>query len=170
MHCCARNIERLIRILKLRTDLRSRFVACSFPLKSEINELPMARPTRAVLSAINNDCVFAQARSVVNRQCTHRPLIGTEMSACVNRSQEFLDHETGNQLSKPGYTHHARRWRLSTGVPGTPSVYQKCDEAIAEGAADQEKPPVLVMSTQVCNRWQNPKRRSEPPEEARSDT
>jgi len=27
-------------------------------------------------------------------------LIGTEMSACVNRSQEFLDHETGNQLSK----------------------------------------------------------------------
>ena len=44
MHCCARNIARLIRILKLRTDLRSRFVACSFPLKSEINELPPAPP------------------------------------------------------------------------------------------------------------------------------
>src|SRR6185369_10529166 len=72
MHCWARNIERLIRILKLRTDLRSRFVACSFPLKSEINELPPG-PLLAVLSAINNDCVFAQARSVVNRQCSHRP-------------------------------------------------------------------------------------------------
>jgi hypothetical protein len=62
MHCCARNIERLTRIPKLRTDLQSRFVACSFhPLKSAIHELAIwPVPLLAVLSAINNDCAFAQ--------------------------------------------------------------------------------------------------------------
>ena len=62
MHCCARNIERLTRIPKLRTDLQSRFVACSFhPLKSAIHELAIwPGPLLAVLSAINNDCAFVQ--------------------------------------------------------------------------------------------------------------
>jgi hypothetical protein len=56
MHCCDRNIERLTRIPKLRTDLQSRFVACSFqPLKSAIHELAIwPGPLLAVLSAINN--------------------------------------------------------------------------------------------------------------------
>ena len=62
MHCCARNIERLTRIPKLRTDLQSRFVACScHPLKSTIHELAIwPGPLLAVLSAINNDCAFVQ--------------------------------------------------------------------------------------------------------------
>src|ERR1700733_9374208 len=46
MHCCARNIERLTRIPKLRTDLQPRFVACSFhPLKSSEE----ARPSITIL-------------------------------------------------------------------------------------------------------------------------
>ena len=46
MHCYARNIERLTRIPKLRTELQSRFVACSFhPLKSAIHELATAALT-----------------------------------------------------------------------------------------------------------------------------
>jgi hypothetical protein len=54
--------ERPTRIPKLRTDLQSRFVACSFyPLKSAIHELAIwPGPLLAVLSAINNDCAFVQ--------------------------------------------------------------------------------------------------------------
>src|ERR1039457_3566488 len=53
---------------------------------------------------------------------------------------------------------------------GAPSVYQKRDKAITEGAAEQEKRPSHVMSAEICDGWQNPKRRTEPAENARSDT
>src|ERR1700683_2178301 len=57
MHCCARNIERLTRIQKLRTDLQSRFVACSFhPLKSAIHELAIwPGPLPGLLSPLDRE-------------------------------------------------------------------------------------------------------------------
>jgi hypothetical protein len=84
MHCCARNIEPLTRIPKLRTDLPSRFEACSFhPLKSAIHELAIwPGSLLAALAAVNNDCAFVQ-RSILGggernlqgtRRCRlHRP-------------------------------------------------------------------------------------------------
>ena len=42
MHCCARNIERLTRIPKLRTDLQSRFVEVSGQVAQPPSEPPFA--------------------------------------------------------------------------------------------------------------------------------
>ena len=55
-------------------------------------------------------------------------------------------------------------------VPRTPPVYQERDNAIAESAAEQKKRPIHVMSAEVCNGGQNPKRQSEPAKKVRSDT
>lgn len=67
MRCCARNIERLTRIPKLRTDLQSRFVACSF-LSNLGSMNSLAGPTLGRPSAMSNYCAFVQARWVVDHQ------------------------------------------------------------------------------------------------------
>ena len=52
---------------------------------------------------------------------------------------------------------HVACLRLINGVVGTPSVYRKRDSAIAERAAEEEKRPIHVMGSEVCNGRQNPK-------------
>ena len=113
MHCCARNIERLTRIPKLRTDLQSRFVACSFhPLKSAIYELAIwPGPLLAVLSAINNDCAFVQ-KIVVTLQLGETELRSRMASKSCSTSASSITtiFSEARSFSSCAVRSHAGRW------------------------------------------------------------